>query len=122
MQHQQNRDDFADAQAGRRPARRGAVPNQMGFPLRQKGFAKIVHRAKGFDQPLQHVDLSWHDWFGSILRIIDSQCVNASDTRYRGYSNTVATAFVAPFPDVRNLGLGKHRCPMEWQSSLSAQS
>src|SRR5690242_2291009 len=78
MQHQQNRDDFADAQAGRRPARRGAVPNQMGFPVRQKRLAKIVHRAKGFDQPLQHVDLSWHDWFGSILRLIDSQCVNAS--------------------------------------------
>ena len=34
---------------------------------------------------LDHVDLLWHGWFGSLLRIIDSQCVNASDTRYRGY-------------------------------------
>src|SRR5215831_15646805 len=88
MQHQQNRDDFADAQAGLGSARRAAVAEQIGFPVRQKRLTKIVHRAEGFDQPLQHVDLLWHDWFGSILRLIDSQCVNASDTRYRGYPKT----------------------------------
>jgi putative transposase len=53
--------------------------------LRQKRLAKIVHRTEGFHEPFQHVDLSWHGWFGSLLRIIDSQYVNASNTRYRGY-------------------------------------
>src|SRR5581483_11839572 len=85
MQHQQNRDDFADTKPGFGSARRAAVPEQIGFPVRQKRLTKIVHRAKGFDEPLQHFDLSCHSWFGSILRLIDSQCVNASDTRYRGF-------------------------------------
>src|SRR5215831_18680328 len=94
MQHQQNRNDFAGAQTGLRPARRGAVSEQIGFPLRQKRLAKIIHCAEGFDEPLQHVDLPWHGWFGSFLRIIDSQCVNASNTRYRG-SITRITGFSA---------------------------
>jgi hypothetical protein len=89
MQHQQNRDHSAGAKTGLWPARRGAVADQVGLPLRQKRFAKIVHRAEGFYQPLQHVDLSWPGWFGSIFRIIDSQCVNASDTHYRGYLASV---------------------------------
>src|SRR5690349_9324095 len=91
MQHQQNRDDFAGAKPGLWPARRAAVAEQIGFPVRQKRFAKIVHRAEGFDQPLQHVDLSWHGWFGSIFRLIDSQGVNASNTHYRGYVNLIGT-------------------------------
>jgi len=56
MQHQQNRNDFADGQTGLRPARRGAVPDQIRFPLRQKRLAKIVHRTEGFHQPFQHFD------------------------------------------------------------------
>ena len=59
MQHQQNSDDFADAQAGLWPTRRGAVPNQIGFPLWQKRFTKIIHRTKGFHQPFQHFDLQY---------------------------------------------------------------
>src|SRR5215472_2081113 len=84
MQHQQNRHDFADAKAGRRSAWRGAVSEQISFPLRQKRLAKIVHCTEGFYQPFQPVDLPWQGWFGSIHRIIDSQCVNAANTRYRG--------------------------------------
>jgi hypothetical protein len=40
MQHQQNRNDFADAQAGLWLARRGVVPEQIGFPLWQKRLQK----------------------------------------------------------------------------------
>src|SRR5690348_12755150 len=120
MQHQQNRDDFAGAKTGLWPARRGAVPNQMGFPLRQKRLTKIVHRAKGFDEPLQHVDLSCHSWFGSILRLIDSQCVNASDTRYRGVLTAVAvvTAVDDPsrFKRSRSVGAYFGLTPKRYQS------
>jgi hypothetical protein len=84
MQQWQNRNDFADAQAGLWPARRNAVPDQTGFPLWQKRLTKIVHPVEVVHQPLQYVDLLRHGWFGSILRIIDSQCVNASNTRYPG--------------------------------------
>jgi hypothetical protein len=43
-------------------------------------------------------DVEWLNYstirFGSLLKIIDSQCVNASNTRYQGYPSYRASTFV----------------------------
>src|SRR6516162_4290641 len=85
VQRQQQRDDFAIGKARLRPARRFSAADQMRCPWRFQGLAKIIHFTENRFEPFQHAHLPVC-WSAHILRILDSQCVNAPKTRYRGYN------------------------------------
>src|SRR5262249_20593963 len=59
MQHQQNRNDFADRQAGLRPARCSFATEQVGLLLCFESLTKIVYFAEHLGEPVQRSRLPW---------------------------------------------------------------